>query len=330
MWTIERIVHFEPGDFVKDGVTHFGFRDERGRLFGIDHGRHYVALVREGGRIEWTVSAHGVAPGIPNVTTPLSFPMYVDLLPDGSPIVSNFGNARLYRVDTHTMTSELLVDGAALGMVDMGNCVVDGEGSVWINEVRGCRVWRFDSAGKPTLTLGNGEPGFQRGAVAFDEARFHWIYDIRLGRDGNLWVLDSRNYALRVVDSVDRAVRTVAGTGEPGYSGDGGDPLEATFGGEPGARFDGPISLSLDEDGIAYVGDRFNNVVRMVDVRGRDVSTIAGNPVADDARANPATERDPMRLNLPQISSMDYHRGRLFVPTDLDGDRGDLAVLSRV
>ena len=329
MWTVERIVHFEPHDFVKDGLSHFGFHDRRGRLYAVDHGRHFAALVRDGGRIEWTVSALGVAPGIPNVQAPLSFPMYVDVLPDGSPIVSNFGNAQLYRIDLHTMEAELLVDGPALGMVDMGNCVVDRDGFVWVNEVRGCRVWCFAPSGAPVLTLGNGRPGFHRGVIAFEEARFGWIYDLRLGPRGDVYILDSRNYAVRVIDPSNGTVRTVAGTGEPGYSGDGGDPLDATFGGDADADFDGPISLSLDEDGNAYVGDRFNHVVRSIEWSRGVVSTIAGRPDADDNRPNVVTERDPARLNLPQISSMDYDRGRLFVPTDIADGAGDLVVLRR-
>ena len=73
----------------------------------------------------------------------------------------------------------------------MGNCVVDDEGSVWINEVRGCRVWRFDQTGRPLETLGNGIAGFQAESVSFDAARFNWVYDLRRGADGSVHVLDS-------------------------------------------------------------------------------------------------------------------------------------------
>jgi hypothetical protein len=297
MWTVERIVHFEPGDFVKDGLAHFGFRDARGRLFAIDHPRHFLGLVREGGRIEWTAGADEIFPGVPNIEVPLSFPMYVDLLPDGSPVVSNFGSAQLFRLDMHEMRAELLVDGHALGMEDMGNCVVDGDGSIWVNEVRGSRVWRLDAAGRPLRSIEG----------------FGWIYDIRLAPDGEVFVLDSGNFALRALDPRTYAVRTVA----------------EGFASDPTAAFDGPISLALDERGKAYVGDRFAHVVREIDLASGAMTTIAGCADADDARANPSTLRDPARLNLPQISSMDYDRGRLFVPTDLAGDRGDLAVLRR-
>lgn len=51
----------------------------------------------------------------------------------------------------------------------------------------------------------------------------HWIYDLRRGPDDRLYVLDSRNFALRVIDPAAGRVTTVAGTGTSGYSGDGGD-----------------------------------------------------------------------------------------------------------
>lgn len=328
-WTVERILHFEPGDFVKDGLAHFGFHLRNGRYYGIAHPRHFLGLVGDGDRVEWTAARQPAFPGAPNIEVDLQFPIYIDELPDGSLVVSNFGNARLYRIHPEAMMAELLVDGHDLGMVDMGNCVVDGEGFIWINEVKGCRVWRFDSVGRPVETLGDGTPGFQREVASFEKVRFNWIYDIRLGPDGNIYVLDSRNFALRVIDIAARSVRLVAGTGTPGYTGDGGDARSATFGSDPSARFDGPISLSLDEAGNAYVGDRFNHVVRMIERGSGIITTIAGRPDSDRERANDHAERNPLRVNLPEISSMDYDRGRLFVPTDLAHESGDLVVLRK-
>ncbi len=165
--------------------------------------------------------------------------------------------------------------------------------------------------------------------MSFESVRFNWVYDIRRGPDDCIYVLDSGNFALRVIDVAARCVRTLAGSGAPGYAGDGDDARAATFGGDPSARFDGPISLSLDEAGNAYVGDRFNHVVRMIDRDSGIITTIAGRPDVDDEHANDPAEHDPLRLNLPQISSMDYGRGRLFVPTDLTGESGDLVVLRR-
>jgi hypothetical protein len=329
-WIIDRIVHFDfARDTIKNGVAHFGFYDRRGRYFALFHTKHLMGLAGENDRLKWTVAAKPVFPDVLNISAPIEFPMYVDVLPDDALVVSNFRTAELYRIDLSTMTARLLVDGHALGMVDMGNCVVDEEGCIWVNEVSGCRLWRFESTGHPAEVLGDGTSGFRADPTPFGESRFSWIYDIRRGPNSTVYVLDSRNFAVRVVDIARRCVHTIAGDGQPGYEGDGGNARCARFGSNPQAKFDGPISLSVDEDGNVYVGDRFNHVVRMIDGVTGVISTIAGTQDADDARANDTNEHDPLRLNLPKISSMDYHDGRLFVPTNLAADSGDLVVLRK-
>lgn len=228
------------------------------------------------------------------------------------------------------MEAKLFLDGSAVGMKHAGNCIVDDQGYVWVNEVEGCKVWRLDSTGRPVLTLGNGEPGFESDVTEFSTARFNWIYDMRRGPEGNIYVLDSRNFAVRMIDIRASQVHTLAGTGKAGYGGDGGDPRLATFGSNPAARFDGPISLSLDEEGNVYVGDRFNQVVRMIDRRANIIRTIAGDAANKSEEANSPDERDLLALRLPKISSMDYFKGRLLIPTDLTDDTGDLIVLRKL
>jgi hypothetical protein len=328
-WEVERVIHFAPGDVCKDGFAHFGFHDREGRPYAVLHQKHFLGRIGKDGRLEWTAASHPIFPDVPNIRADLRYPMYVDSLPDDTLVVSNFGNARLYRLDPSAMQASLFVEGSAIGMKDAGNCVVDDEGCVWVNEVVGCRVWRFDPAGRPILTLGNGSPGFQSDPTEFGKVRFNWVYDIRRGPRGTIYVLDSKNYAVRVIDLADDQVRTLAGTGEGGYAGDGGPSRLATFGSDPSAHFDGPISLSLDEDGNVFIGDRFNHVVRMIDSGSGEITTIAGSPSTRGDERNRPGETDPLNLNLPKISSMDYHDGRLYVPTDLTDESGDLIILRK-
>ena len=327
-WVVEQIVHFDfKVDFVKHGLAHFGFHLQKGKYYALDHRRHLLAQVGSNGQPEWTSARNSVFPGTPNIKARLSFPIFIDRFADGSLVVSNFGDSRLYRLYPDTMTAELIVDGTALGIKHAGNCVVDGDDCIWLNEVEGCRVRRFDNNGKLILTLGKGRPGFQSTPVGFDEVMFSWIYDMRRGPDGNIYVLDSRNFAVRVIDLDAVEVLTIAGTGKAGYSGDGGDPMLATFGSDANARFDGPISMSLDEEGNIFVGDRFNRVVRVIERKSNTIHTIAGDTDYRGESRNSPRSRDPLSLRLPKISSMDYHNRRLFVPTDLSDESGDLVVL---
>ena len=330
MWSIDRIIHFDFGtEFVKDGLAHFGFHDSEGGFYAIDHQKHFMGLVNRAGRLEWTVARDPVFRDVPNIQAVLDFPIYVDRFADGSLVVSNFGDSRLYRVYPDVMRAELLVDGAALGIRHAGNCVIDRDDCIWLNEVEGCRIRRLDETGKSLLTLGEGHPGFQPRPAEYDEVMFNWIYDMRRGPDGNIYVLDSKNFAVRVIDLGVGRVSTIAGTGRPGYSGDGRNPLSATFGGDASAAFDGPISLSVDAEGNVYVGDRFNRVVRMIEKKSDTIATIAGDKTYRGEERNDVNTKDPLALKLPKISSMDYCAGRLYVPTDLTNQSGDLIVLRK-
>jgi len=78
-----------------------------------------------------------------------------------------------------------------------------------------------------------------------------------------------------------------------------------------------------------FIGDRQNHVVRMIHKKSHIITTIAGNHHSVKGKDNNPEEKDPLKLNLPEISSMDYYDGHLFVPTDLSPETGDLAVLRR-
>lgn len=329
-WEIERIVNFEPGGLCKNGYANFGFHDRQGKRYAIQNQKHFLGPIGPDDRLEWTLAPQPVFEGIPNIAADIKNPMYLEQLPDGKLIVSNLGNKRIYLVDHSNMVARLFLDGSALGMKDMGNCVMDHEGYIWVNEVEGCRVWRFDTHGQPVLTLGSGEPGFQPGTADFKTVAFNWVYDLRKGPDGNIYVLDSKNFALRMIDLKNHTVITLAGSGKGGYDGDGGDARLATFGSDPQEYFDGPYSLSLDEDGNVYIGDTHNHVVRMIHRETGVISTIAGNHRIVDGKMNDPGETDPYKLNLLLISSLEYYNGRLFIPQwNAETGWSDLIVLKK-
>jgi len=97
----------------------------------------------------------------------------------------------------------LFISTKHIGLKDLGNCVYDEQGNIWVHEIEGCQVWKFNLAGEPILTLGNGQPGFQEGTVPVEAVQFNWIFDLRLGPDGNLYVLvlQRKIGLLRKIDS---------------------------------------------------------------------------------------------------------------------------------
>jgi sugar lactone lactonase YvrE len=76
---------------------------------------------------------------------------------------------------------------------------------------------------------------------------------VAIDRDGNLWIADNRSHRIMMVDAAG-IIRTVAGTGARGYSGDGGPALEA--------KLDEPGYIRIGPDGSVYFLEKGNHVVR--------------------------------------------------------------------
>jgi MYXO-CTERM domain-containing protein len=101
---------------------------------------------------------------------------------------------------------------------------------------------------------------------AASDARLVGPTGITVDGFGNHYIADQGGNTIRKVTPAG-IISTFAGTGVPGYSGDGGPASSA--------RLSGPMSVLVDGAGFVYVADTGNNVVRMVDAAGL-ISTYAG------------------------------------------------------
>ncbi|MFX1316332.1 MAG: hypothetical protein ACFE9T_10745 [Promethearchaeota archaeon] len=328
-WRVKYIFNFSEEITWHNGYVQFGFHDYEGNSYILRHENNWFGQLTKNDKFLWT--AGSVNPKLSDIHIPfdLKKPMYVSKSPiDQGLVVSSGGNNRIFRLFPDEQKVELFIDMAKHDVKDIGNCVFDKQGNIWINEITGCRIWQFDSNGQKRSLLGNGKPGFQSEKVEFTNVQFNWVYDIRMGPDNNLYVLDSKNYAVRMINIEEQAVYTIVGTGQPGYSGDGGTAKKATLGSTANEQFDGPWAISLDETGNLFIGDTQNHVVRMVvkKKKKRIISTIAGNPNFIPSHRNSVHETDLFKLNLPRICSMDYYNNELFIP-EWDGD---LIVLEKI
>jgi DNA-binding beta-propeller fold protein YncE len=282
--------------------------------------QHWIGVFDPSNKFLWT--AGSINPGVSETHfhVDLRNPHYITTSPDdGATLVSSAGTNKIYKIFPENKSVKLFIDTGKMGLKDIGNCEYDLDGNIWVNEVTGCRVWQFDSKGNKKRVLGQDTPGFQKKPTAFDRVRFNWIYDLRLGPDGNIYVMDSKNFAVRMIDLQNMKVVLSVGTGKPGYTGDGANALDATLGSDPNEHFDGPYALSLDEDGNIYIGDTQNHVVRMVEKTTNIISTIAGKHFIKPHIRNDPHETNPLQLNIQKICLMDYFNHCLFIP-EWDGD----------
>jgi hypothetical protein len=324
-WYVERVVTITDEVHWIDGFSDPVFYDDSGTQYCVSYDDHWISCLDSDGKLLWTCGPQPVPNSPINIRADLKNPAFVCRQADGAILVSCFGNHRFFRIVPEQQSAQVLIDGDAHGLKDTGYGVVDHGGSIWVNEITGCRIWKFAPDGQPILTLGDGQPGFQTEDVPFNEVQFSWVYDIRCGPDGNIYVVDSRNFSVRMIDLKREVVTRIAGTGLPGCTGDGGDALQATFGSNPNEKFDGPWALSLDEDGNIFIGDMQNRVVRMVEKSSGQITTIAGRRNYQPGDRNNPLVTDPMKVNLPRIAGMNYFDGRLYVTQE----QGDLVVLRK-
>jgi len=326
-WRIKHIFNFTDEKTWKNGYGQFGFHDYEGKFYLIRNEASWFGCLTEKDEFLWTAGSTDPNLSSTHIYFDLKNPMYVSRHPkEKSIIISSGGNKKIFKFFPEDKKAEVLIDAQKHGLKDIGNCVFDKEGNIWINEITGYRIWQFDLEGKKMCVVGDGKPGFQEGTVNCENAQFNWIYDIRIGPDNNLYILDSRNYTLRMIDFDLGKVIVIAGTGKPGYSGDGGLATEATFGSDKSEKFDGPWAISLDEEGNIFIGDTHNHVVRMVEKKSEMISTIAGNSSYIPSKKNLINETNLFKINLPKICSMDYYNKELFIP-EWDGD---LIVLEKI
>jgi sugar lactone lactonase YvrE len=152
---------------------------------------------------------------------------------------------------------------------------LDAQGNLYVADHGNNRVRRIDRRGVinafagagPIPPVGSNEGGFGSDGGPAERARLHVPTSVAFDLEGNLYVADRDNGAVRKIGR-DGLISTVAGTGSRGYSGDGGPAVKA--------RLDQPQGFAFDKAGNLYVSDSANNRVRRIDRKGV-ITTVAGN-----------------------------------------------------
>ncbi len=115
-----------------------------------------------------------------------------------------------------------------------------------------------------TRFAGDGGPA-TRASLNFPSA-------VAVDADANVYIADTMNHRVRMVEAETGFIRTIAGTGHPRFSGDGGPAV--------GAGLHDPSGIVIGRDHLLYIADQSNNRVRTVDLKTGVISTLAGNGTA--------------------------------------------------
>jgi sugar lactone lactonase YvrE len=211
----------------------------------------------------------------PSVEACLNEPKSLALFGDGVLYVADAENHVIRRVD---LASGLITTVA--GRPDKGHATSEpagnqaplGEEDPFADPPSGKHdkfAQQSDLSGTVRYVVGTAKAGrFAGDGGPATEATLNFPGAVAVDRRGNLYIADTMNHRVRMVDAATGVITTIAGTGQHRWSGDGGRASAAAL--------NEPAALAVDDRGNLYIADQSNNRVRKVDLNSGLITTVAG------------------------------------------------------
>lgn len=147
--------------------------------------------------------------------------------------------------------------------------VIGPDRSLYFCDLDNQRIRRFDLRTRRVTTIaGNGQNGYSGDGGSATSAWLSMPHEVQLDAAGHLYVAERDNHVVRKVDGRTGAISTFAGTGAPGFSGDGGPAARA--------QLRQPHSIAVDPRGRLLICDIGNHRIRQVDLSTGIIETYAG------------------------------------------------------
>jgi Concanavalin A-like lectin/glucanases superfamily len=211
-------------------------------------------------------------------------PLTLAVGPDGSLYIADWNDEVVRKVDAEgTITT-------VAGYFDSGALKEHNIHNAFDPSELLCEFYSYEPE-KPSLS-GNGGPA--------TSATLGEPTGVAVGQDGSIYISDTFDDVIRRV-APDGTISTFAGTGEVGYSGDGGPATEA--------KLDDPAGLAVGPEGSVYIADSCNAVIRRVAPDGV-ITTVAGTgELGEGGDGGQATEA---QLENPTLIAADSN-GNLYI-----------------
>ena len=181
--------------------------------------------------------------------------------------------------------------------------------SIWFCEASSNRVRCIRPDGVIVTVAGNGRKNFSGDRGPALEASLSAPYEVKFDANGDLFIADTGNHAIRKVDMKTRTIQTIAGTGFGRYSGDGDSAIVA--------HLKNPSSIQFGPDGCLYICDTGNHAIRKLDFKTGIITTVAGTgipgPTTDGALLKDTPLRAPRSIDFDKdghlwLTSPEEHR----------------------
>ncbi len=185
----------------------------------------------------------------------------------------------------------------------------DNSDNVYFADSDNHSIWKIDATTEAiTRVAGDGQSGYSGDGGLAIEARLHSPEGVCVDTSGNIYIADTENHRIRKFVEGGN-INTIAGTGTPGYSGDGEAAIDA--------KLNSPHGVCVHTSGNIYIADTENHRIRKF-VEGGNINTIAGT-------GTPGYSPDPQKateakLNCPLGVCVHTTSGNIYI-ADTDNHR---------
>jgi len=255
--------------------------DATGNIFVADTGNNRVRLFTLGGFIN-TVAGRSTSGfsgdgGAANAAM-LNGPQGLAVDSVGNVFITDRFNNRIRKVTQGGLISTVAGNGSVAfsgdngpalnaGMTAPSGIAVDAAGNIFIADEVDNRIRKITTGGVISTVAGNGNAGYSGDGGLATSAALLQPTGVAVDTAGNIYIADRSNHRVRKV-TPNGIISTVAGTGVPGFGGDG-FPAASTL-------LSLPTGVAIDAAGNLFITDYGNSRVRKVSTNGI-ISTVAGN-----------------------------------------------------
>jgi sugar lactone lactonase YvrE len=193
------------------------------------------------------------------------------------------------------------------------------DGDLIVADSRNDRIRRIDRQTATVMTIaGTGDSGYDGDDLDATQSALNNPSGVAAAPNGDIYIADTLNYRIRMIDHTTGRIHTIAGDGEASPDGiDVGDGGPATS-----AHLNMPSDVALAPNGDIYIADMHHQRIRKVDAKTRIITTVVGNgrwgnsgdggPAAAATLAGPAgVTVVPDRSGRLTIFVADYYNGRV-------------------
>jgi sugar lactone lactonase YvrE len=187
------------------------------------------------------------------------------------------------------------------------HCILlDRDGTLLICDIGNRRLRRLHlDTGVIETYAGTGEAAPAVDGASIRQTPLNEPRTLVMASNGDLFLALREGNLIYRIDARTQTLHRFVGTGEHGYTGDGGPAISAKLGG-PG-RLDGPKGLAYSADAL-YVADTENHAIRRVDLKSGIITTVLGTGQKGDG-----PESDPLACKLNRPHGVLFANGMLYV-----------------